>query len=172
MSVADVIYPYVFARRWSEKDRQVDRATALLREWLAAVRVVKVDTEVRDFGDLQVFLETPVIEVYLRHAAEPAEAPAIAPPWSSVPWQLLVLMEEAVTRRLAAFSEDEARRRGVAWLDLARDRKLVDALGPIAESFERRAYVPERCGGSSPSSRPGSGGPRSAGSASRTVTGS
>src|SRR2546422_7840238 len=52
-------------------------------------------------------------------------------------------MEEAVTRGLAAFSEDEARRRGVPWLDLARDRKLVDALGPIAESLERRAYVPE-----------------------------
>jgi hypothetical protein len=84
-----------------------------------------------------------VVEVYLRHAADPAEAPAIAPPWSPVPWQLLVLMEEAVTRGLAAFSEDEARRRGVAWLDLVRDRKLVDALGPIAESFERRAYVPE-----------------------------
>jgi hypothetical protein len=81
--------------------------------------------------------------VYLRHAAGAAEAPAIAPPWSPVPWQLVVLMEEAVTRGLAAFSEDEARRRGVPWLDLARDRKLVDALGPIAESFERRAYVPE-----------------------------
>src|SRR5262249_58552583 len=27
--------------------------------------------------------------------------------------------------------------------DGARDRKLVDALGPIAESLERRAYVPE-----------------------------
>jgi len=143
MSVADVIYPYVFARRWGARDRQVDRATALLREWLAAVRVVKVETEIRDFGDLQVFLETPVVEVYLRHAAEPAEAPAIAPPWSAVPWQLVVLMEEAVTRGLAAFSEDEARRRGVPWLDLVRDRKLVDALGPIAENFDRRAYVPE-----------------------------
>jgi hypothetical protein len=143
MTVADLVYPYVLARRWSEKDRGVDRATALLREWLAAVRVVKLDTEVRDFGDLQVILDTPVLEVYLRHAADAAEAPAIAPPWSAVPWQLLVLMEEAVTRGLAAFSEDEARRRGVAWLDLARDRKLVDALGPIAESFERRAYVPE-----------------------------
>ena len=143
MSAADVVYPYVFARRWSEKDREVERATALVRDWLAAVRVVKVDTEIRDFGDLQVFLETPVIEVYLRHAADPAEAPAIAPPWSPVPWQLLVLMEEAVTRGLAAFSEDEARRRGVPWLDLARDRKLVEALGPIAESLERRAYVPE-----------------------------
>jgi hypothetical protein len=143
MTVADIVYPYVFARRWSEKDRGVDRATALLREWLAAVRPVKLDTEVRDFGDLQVILDTPVVEVYLRHAADSAAAPAIAPPWSAVPWQLLVLMEEAVTRGLAAFSEDEARRRGVAWLDLARDRKLVDALGPIAESFERRAYVPD-----------------------------
>jgi hypothetical protein len=143
MSVADVLYPYVFARRWSSRDRQVDRTTALLREWLGAVRVAKVETEVRDFGDLQVLLETPVIEVYLRHAGDAAEAPAIAPPWSPVPWQLVVLMEEAVTRGLAAFSEDEARRRGVPWLDLARDRKLVDALGPIAESFERRAYVPE-----------------------------
>jgi hypothetical protein len=88
MSVADLIYPYVFARRWSEKDRQVDRTTALLRDWLAAVRVVKTENEIRDFGDLQVFLETPVIEVYLRHAAGAAEAPAIAPPWSPVPWQL------------------------------------------------------------------------------------
>jgi hypothetical protein len=143
MNVADLVYPYVFARRWSARDRRVDRATALLRDRLVAVRVVKVDTEVRDFGDLQVVLETPLIEVYLRGASEPAESPAIAPPWSPVPWQLVVLMEEAVTRGLAAFSEDEARRRGVPWLDVARDRKLVDALGPIAESFERRSYVPE-----------------------------
>src|SRR5207237_10790214 len=129
-------------QRWSTTNPQVNRTTVLLREWLAAVRVVKLDTEVRDFGDLQVFLETPVIEVYLRHAAEPAEAPAIAPPWSAVPWQLVVLMEEAVTRGLAAFSEDEARRRGVPWLDLARDRQLVDALGPLAESLERLAKWP------------------------------
>src|SRR2546428_496564 len=75
--------------------------------------------------------------------AAPSAGRAIARPWSPVPWQLLVLMEEAVTRGLAAFSEDEARRRGVAWLDLARDRKLGDALSGIAEGFERRAYVPE-----------------------------
>src|SRR5262249_56170993 len=71
------------------------------------------------------------------------EGAAIGAGWSGVAWQVLVVMEEAVTRGLAAFSEDEARRRGVVWLDLARDRKLVDALGPIADSFERRAYVPE-----------------------------
>jgi hypothetical protein len=143
MSVADLVYPYAFAQRWSAKDRQVERATALLRDWLAAVRVAKVETEIRDFGDLQVFLDTAEVEVYLRHAAEAAAAPAIAPPWSAVPWQLLVLMEEAVTRGFAAFSEDEARRRGVPWLDLARDRKLGKALAALAEGFERRAYVPE-----------------------------
>jgi hypothetical protein len=143
MNMADLVYPYVFARRWSEKDRQIERSTALLRDWLAAVRVVKTEPEIRDFGDLQVLLETGVIEVYLRHAAAAAEAPAIAPPWSPVPWQLIALMEEAVNRGLAAFSEDEARRRGIPWLDLARDRKLADALGSIAESLERRAYVPE-----------------------------
>jgi hypothetical protein len=142
MSVADLVYPYVFVGRWSTRDRRVDRATALLRDRLVAVRVLKVETEVRDFGDLQVLLDTPLIEVYLRGASEP-ESPAIAPPWSPVPWQLMVLMEEAVTRGLAAFSEDEARRRGIPWLDLARDRKLVDALGAIAESFERRSYVPD-----------------------------
>jgi len=143
MSVADVVYPYAFAARWSDKDREVGRATALLREWLAAVRVSDVETEVRDLGDLQVLLETALVEVYLRHAAEPGAASAIAPPWSPVPWQLIALMEEAVTRGLAAFSEGEAKRRGVPWLDLARNRKLQDALSSLAAALERRAYVPE-----------------------------
>ncbi len=143
MGVADVIYPYAFAARWSGTDREIERATAVLREWLAAVRVAKTETQLRDFGDLQVFLDTAVVEVYLRHAAEAAAAPAIAPPWSAVPWQLVVLMEEAVTRGLAAFSEEEARRRGVPWLDLARDRKLREQLAALADGLERRAFVPE-----------------------------
>ena len=44
----------------------------------------------------------------------------VTPPWGVVPWQLLALMEEAVTRGVAAFSETEAKRRGAPWLDLAR----------------------------------------------------
>jgi hypothetical protein len=60
-----------------------------------------------------------------------------------VPWQLTALMEEAVARGWAAFSEGEAKRRGVAWLDLARDRKLAQQLAGLAEGLERRAHVPD-----------------------------
>jgi len=76
-------------------------------------------------------------------AADVNEAAVIAPPWSPVPWTLTALMEEAVNRNLAAFSEREARRRGKPWLDVVRDRKLVAALGPVAAELERRAFVPE-----------------------------
>jgi hypothetical protein len=52
-------------------------------------------------------------------------------------------MEEAVKRGLGAFSAEEAHRRGVRWLDLARDPKLREALAPIVDGFARSAYVPE-----------------------------
>src|SRR5439155_19379135 len=103
-------------------------AKAVLREWLAAVRVVKVDAEIKELGELQVVYEVPQVEIYLKHAAEAGVAQAIAPPWGVVPWQLIALMDEAVTRRLAAFSESEARRRGAPWLDLARDAGVKKTL--------------------------------------------
>ena len=47
----------------------------------------------------------------------------VAPPWSSVPWHVLALMEAAVEREIAAFSQSEAKRRNLPWLDLVRDRR-------------------------------------------------
>ena len=65
-----------------------------------------------------------MLEVYLRDApGDERQVAALAPPWSTVPWHLLVLMEEAVIRGHAAFSEEEAARRRVPWLDLVRDRR-------------------------------------------------
>ncbi len=151
MSVADLLYPFVFAARWSAPqnaparrwDPVVERQTAVMREAFVAVRVARVDVQFRDYADVQVLNDVPVVEVYLRHGLDPAQLGALAPPWSAVPWQLTVLMEEAVARGLAAFSEEEARKRRVPWLDLARDRKLKDALAALADDFERKAYVPE-----------------------------
>ena len=143
MGVADLLYPVLFAHRFSAKDPVVARTTAALRSELVALRIVRIDTEVLEFGDLQLIHDIPIVEVYLRHAIDPAYAAAVAPPWSAIPWELTVLMEEAVDRGYAAFSEPEAKRRGIAWLDLARDRKLHGQLVALATAFEQKAYVPD-----------------------------
>ena len=148
MSAADLLYPYALATRWSvggsrEYDPEVERATAALRRTLAAVRIVRVDTQVRDLAELQVLYEVALAEVYLKTSEDPRYAATLAPPWSPVPWQVLALLEQAVGRGLGAFSEREARRRGVPWLDLVRDAKTRGALAQLVAELERRAWVPE-----------------------------
>jgi hypothetical protein len=144
MTPADLLYPHVFAARWHRADPAIARASALARERLAGIKVVRVDTEIKeDMGDVQLINEVALMEVYLGSPVDARYAAAIAPPWSVVPWQLMVLMEEAVARGMAAFSEAEAARRGVPWLDLARDRKLGRQLAGLADALGRRAHVPE-----------------------------
>ncbi|PYO01239.1 MAG: hypothetical protein DMD91_08620 [Candidatus Rokuibacteriota bacterium] len=143
MTAADLLSPYAFAFRWSGRDATIDHDTGLLRDRFVAVKVVRTDAEIKDFGELHLIHEVPVVEVYLTGAADPTEAATIAPPWSTVPWTLTALMEEAVARNLAAFSEGEARRHGRPWLELARDRKLVTALSSLAAELDRRTFVPE-----------------------------
>lgn len=153
MTVADVVYPYLFASRWGaggaspapERDPDIERSTALLRSWLAAFRLVKVDTLVREFGeDLKFTYDVPVVEVYLdHHVSDAATAALVAPPWSTLPWPVMVLMEEAVRRGYAAFSQPEAVRRGVAWLDLVRDQRVKARLAALVDEFVRQRYVPD-----------------------------
>jgi hypothetical protein len=152
MTAADAVYPYSFAARWgvkrdrsdNEYDPAVEGATALLRRSLVGFKVVKVDTEVKKYSDITFTYVVPVIEVYLdATAADLQDLASIAPPWSAVPWHVMVLMEEAVKRGVGAFSIDEAKRRGVRWLDLARDPKLREAMAPVVDDFAKTAYVPE-----------------------------
>ena len=152
VSAADALYPYVFAARWSgrrapgsvEHDPAVEAATETTRQALVGVRVVKVDSEVRRYSDITFTYVVPVVEVYLNAAtADTAELAALAPPWSATPWHVMVLMEEAVKRGVGAFSAAEARRRGVRWLDLARDPKTREELGAILDGLARRNHVPE-----------------------------
>ena len=173
--VADIIYPYVFAFRWGTEgpgasgalDPSVARSTALVREWLAGFKVVRVEEQVRNYGaDLKFSYRTPVVDVYLNHrlsdpwersgkdqrlrslkldprSNDPWEDASIAPPWSTLPWEVIVLMEEAVRRGIAAFTQGEAQRRGVPWLDLARDKETGKRLAALAESLRLEAYRPD-----------------------------
>ncbi len=152
-SVADLLYAFMFAYRWgvrtgaetSHYDPFVDAATAPLREHLAGVRVVGIDTTSKSFrvADVNFVREIFVIEVYLTMTPEDAEQDAaVAPPWSTLPWHLIVLMEEAVSRGWAAFSQAEARRSGVEWLDLVRSDQMNKRLAALVETFERDGYRP------------------------------
>ena len=148
MTVADVLYPYAFVARWAEgtgrqRDPEIERASAQARRLVAAVRVTKIARDVKDLGDMQLVYEVPEIEVYLKTAVDARAAVSIAPPWSPVPWHVLALMEQAVARGIGAFSEGEARRRGIPWLDLGRDPKQLSALSRLAAELERQAWVPE-----------------------------
>ena len=149
LGVADILYPYVFAARWGaegggrEHDPEVERASTLARRALVAVRVTGVAKEVKDLGDMQLMYDVPNVEVYLRPRLDASTASALAPPWSAVPWPVLALMEQAVARGVGAFSEREARRRGVPWLDLVRDQRQHQALGALAAELERTSWVPD-----------------------------
>ena len=149
LSVADVVYPYAFVARWGaegvgrDHDPEVARATALARAALVAVRVTGVAKEVKDLGDMQLMYDVPEVEVYLRPAVDAATATALAPPWSPVPWPVLALMEQAVLRGIGAFSEREAQRRGIPWLDLVRDPRQRAALAALAAELQRTAWMPE-----------------------------
>jgi len=151
---ADLLYAYMFAFRWGVRgegenghyDPVVDAATAAMRNTLAGVRIVGTDTTSKSFrvGDFDYVRELFIVEVF---AAMPPDDPeqdaAIAPPWSTLPWHLIVLMEEAVNRGWAAFSQAESRQRGVEWLDLARSDAMNGRLVALVEAFERDGYRPD-----------------------------
>ncbi|MFB9266036.1 hypothetical protein ACFFWD_23250 [Bradyrhizobium erythrophlei] len=154
MTAADLLYPYIFAYRWGIRgdgrerhyDPSIDTGTAPIRRQLAGLRIVGSETASKSIrvGDVDFLREVFAIEVYTTSAPTSPEREAVpAPPWSTLPWHLLVLMEEAVDRNWAAFSQTEAVRRGVEWLDLVRSQALNARLSALTESFEREGYRPE-----------------------------
>jgi hypothetical protein len=152
-SMVDLLYAYIFAYRWSAESREahfdalVAAASASMRAQLVGVRPVGRDTTSKSYrlGDLEVLRELFILEVYLsRQPLEREQDAAIAPPWSTLPWHVLVLMEEAVERGWAAFSEAAAKKRGVPWLDLVRSEPLGNRLAELVDNFARDGYRPER----------------------------
>jgi hypothetical protein len=149
-TAADLLYAYGFAYRWSvpgeHYDAAVAAATAPMRQRLAAVRMIGVDATSKSFriADVEFVRELFLVDVYVDMPAGNTEQDAVfAPPWSTLPWHLMVLMEEAVGRGWAAFSQAEAARRRVPWLDLVRDAALKEQLADLTGRFERDGYRPE-----------------------------
>jgi hypothetical protein len=151
--MADLLYAYAFAYRWGARvsaagdryDPVIDAATAPLRRHLVALRPAGVDAGSKSFlvGDVKFVREVLSFEVYLDITPGDPEWTAVAaPPWSTLPWHVLALMEEAVARDWGAFSEAEAKRRGVPWLDIVRSADLNARLAALVADFERSAFRP------------------------------
>ena len=151
--VADLLYAYMFAYRWGTQndvsnghyDSHVDSATASMRRQLAGLRAIGSDAVSRSFriGDVNFVRELFTIEVYAKTAPEDPERDAVAgSPWSTLPWHLIALMEEAVGHGWGAFSRAEATRRGVEWLDLVRSEQMNARLASLVETFEREGFRP------------------------------
>jgi hypothetical protein len=115
-TVADLLYAHMFAYRWGvhregdegHYDPVVDAATAPLRRALAGLRVADADIASKTFriGDVSFVRELLVVDVYVTIAPEDPDQDALAaPPWSTLPSHLVALMEEAVSRGWAAFSQ-------------------------------------------------------------------
>jgi hypothetical protein len=119
MSVADLIYAYVFAAN-----------SGIAREQLKGVRLLRVETETLAFGEDKLSYEVPVIEVYLDGAR--GDAATVAPPWTTLPWHLLALLEEGARRGYFKLAD----------VDPVRDAALVRGLGELVRELEERAYVP------------------------------
>jgi hypothetical protein len=154
LNAADLLYATMFAYRWGARsDREdapfdplVAAATATMRAELVGLRVLGADSTSKTirFGDFEYVRELHVVDVYVsRVALDREQDAAFAPPWTTLPWHLIVLMEQAVSRGLAAFSESEAKRRGVPWLDIVRSPELNTQLAALAETFAREGYRPE-----------------------------
>ena len=150
MEPADLLYPYALAFRWGAgegngvaHDPEIAAATRLIRERLRGVRIIRVEESVIPIADLTFTYRSPIVEVYLDNLTlDDQENGLIAPPWSSVPWHVLALMEAAVERGIAAFSEGEAKRRGLPWLDLVRDPAQLAKLRALIKEFVQSGYRP------------------------------
>jgi hypothetical protein len=150
INAADLLYSYMFAYRWGGDGQRADplvaAATAVMRARLLGVRVVGTDSTSKSYriGDFEVTRELFVVEVYTSTPpVDPEQDAVVAPPWSTLPWHLLALMEEAVARGWAAFSQVEAQRRGIEWLDLVRSAELSKRLAALVDTFARDGHRPE-----------------------------
>ncbi len=110
---ADLFYAYMFAYRWGFRgeaagpyDPAIAAATASLRQRLRAVHIIGVDTASKSFriADVNFIRELFLVDIYAdMPSGDPEQDAVFAPPWSTLPWHLIVLMEEAVRSGWAAF---------------------------------------------------------------------
>ena len=152
MAMADLVYPFVFAYRWGgpgadgkAREPRLQAASADIRDRLAGLRALRVDRTVSSITAGSRSFSTPPCSRSISgtRRATSIRLRRLRPRGARCPGICSALMEEAVQRGHAAFSQEEARRRQIGWLDLVRDRSLQARLSDLIAEFEREGYRPE-----------------------------
>ncbi len=153
MMVADALYPMILAYRWGGAspraphgyDVAVDRQTAVARASLVGIKVVETQKVVKNLGgDLVLKYDVPVVRMFLNRVETDSErAAALAMPWSSVPWHVLALMDQAAQRGIGALSPEAAASQRVDALDLVRSPRQRERLARLVDEFAESGYVPD-----------------------------
>ncbi|MCC7017243.1 MAG: hypothetical protein IT564_08585 [Rhodospirillales bacterium] len=151
MEPADLLYPFALAFRWGggnsdgpTHDPDIAAATRPMRERLRGIHVVRIEETVFNIADVAITYRHPIVDVYLDGPpSADQKSMLLAPPWSTVPWHVLALMEAAVERGIGAFSRGAAERRRVPWLDLVRDPEQRAKMTALIGEFARTGYRPK-----------------------------
>ena len=127
----------------------MDRATALARRALVGIAVTGTQKVVKNLGgDLILRYDVPVVRVYVNDSGDdPQRAADLALPWSTVPWHVLALLEEAAKRGIGALSPASARSQHLDALDLVRPARQTERLRRLVDEFAARGYVPDALNG-------------------------
>lgn len=153
MTVADALYPMILAYRWGggtprdprTYDAAVDQQTAVARASLVGIKVVETQKVVKNLGaDLVLKYDVPVVRIFLNRLEPDSErAAALALPWSSVPWHVLALMDQALQRGIAVLSPQASASQRLEALDLVRSPRQRERLARLVDEFAASGYVPD-----------------------------
>lgn len=152
MSIADILYSYYFLMEWisktSDSDKKYDPELASIIgdriKNLVGLKILKV--EKKDIvipGSFNGTRLTPWIEVYLNYSSYEIDSlVSYIPPWTTVPWELLVLMEEVAIEGKVAFSRTKASTDNIPLLDLVKGKSVI-VLEKKLEELRMKNYIPK-----------------------------
>src|SRR5262249_7284537 len=112
---------------------------------LVGIKVVGTQKVVKGLGgDLVLKYDVPIVRMYVnRPEADSQRAAAVAMPWSSVPWHVLALMDQAARRGVGALSPEAASSQRVEVLDLVRSPKQRERIAGLVDEFASSGYIPD-----------------------------
>jgi peptide/nickel transport system substrate-binding protein len=135
MNLYDILYWFYFLWEWSDKADALDYkyskyVEAFFKPFISLIKGIKIINE------------TTLIIYSNYYHFDKNELSYIFPPWTSIPWQILLATEELFIEGKTSWYKEEAKELGINWLDLLNSTQS-NWISIILSNFKNRSYVPE-----------------------------